>query len=335
MNTPSRPRASPVMIALAMGSLYFFWGSTYLGIKEAVQGYPPFFMAAVRNLIAGLLIYGFVRLRGAARPSPVAWNRAAIIGGLLLLGGNGLVTLASRYAPSGLIAVIVGMLPLWMVVLDRPRDPSGRRVNPSPVILIGVLVGLAGVVFLVAPRIVAAVGASGTGDKTLEALAIGACLVSSLSWACGSIYSRRSRNADGAGDFPFRDTGMQLICGGVLLLLASLALGEPARLSSSTAFASYKPTFALAYLIVFGSLVGYSSYIWLLSVAPAARVATYAYVNPIVAVTIGWAIGGEALSPRTIAAATIIIGSVAVIVTARASAPPTPGEKAEGAEQAE
>jgi drug/metabolite transporter (DMT)-like permease len=342
MNTTSRAAgASPVMIALAMGALYFFWGSTYYGIKVAVEGYPPFFMAAVRNIIAGLLIYAFVRARGSPPPPLGAWKRSAIIGGLLLLGGNGLVTFASQYAPSGLIAVIVAMLPLWMVLLDRPRNDDGTRARISPIILTGVLVGLTGVILLIAPKIAHAFAGPRDGVHTMEAVAVGAALISSLSWATGSIYSRRSQNPNPrwpvrAPASPFRDTGMQLICGGALLMIASVIVGEPWRLRSSVVFASPWPTVAVAYLIVFGSLVGYSAYIWLLGVIPAARVATYAYVNPVVALLIGWAVGGEALSGRTMLAASIIIGSVAVIVTARASAPPAaPGDQPKPAENPE
>ena len=318
METPSRPRASPVMIALAMGALYFFWGSTYLGIKIAVEGYEPFFMAAVRNLIAGALIYAFVRLRGAPAPTRESWKVAAIVGGLLLLGGNGLVTYASRYAPSGVVSVIVATLPLWMVLLDRPRLEDGSRSRVGAVVVGGVLIGFAGVIVLIAPMIAAALGASADGVQAMEGVAVAICLISSLCWAVGSMYSKRTR-ARGEGGSPFRDTGMQLLCGGMMLLIASVALGEPWRMTTEKVFATPWPTVAIAYLVVFGSLVGYSAYIWLLSVAPAPRVATYAYVNPIVALLIGWAIGGEQLSTRTIVAASIIIGSVAVIVSARAS----------------
>ena len=318
---PNRPRASPLLIALAMGSLYFFWGSTYYAIKVAVEGYEPFFMAGVRNLIAGAIIYGFVRARGAARPTLASWKTATVIGGLLLVGGNGLVTYASRHVPSGLVSVIVATMPLWLVLMDRPRGADGQRPGISPVVLAGLLAGLAGVVLLIAPKIAAALGATSDGVHTVEGLALGAAMLSPLCWAIGSVYSKRVRATHGNGQQPFRDTGMQLLSGGALLMVASVALGEPWRMSAAKVFASPWPTVSIVYLVVLGSLVGYSAYIWLLSVAPAARVATYAYVNPVVALVIGWALGGEALTARAMLAASIIIASVAVIVTARSAAP--------------
>lgn len=332
MEPTGRPRASKASVALAMGALYFFWGSTYLGIKVAVEGYEPFFMAGIRNLIAGILIYTFVRARGTPKPSLHDWKAATIVGGLLLLGGNGLVTYASRYAPSGLVSVIVATMPLWMVLLDRPRDADGKRSPYRPVVLAGVLVGLCGVILLIAPKIAAALHATADGVSTMEAVAMGAALVSPFSWAVGSIISKRTSGASTVSSptvSPWRNTGMQLICGGVLLGVASVAMGEPGRMDSGKMFASPWPTLSIAYLVVFGSLVGYSAYIWLLGVIPAAQVATYAYVNPIVALALGWALGGEGLSGRALLAATIIIGSVAVIVTARASpAPAPPGDEA-------
>lgn len=311
-------KASPLLIALAMFSIYFFWGSTYLAIRWAVQGYPAFFMAALRNVVAGVILYSFVRVRGAPRPSPGEWKTTAIIGAMLLLGGNGMVTFASKYLPSGLVAVLIAMLPLWMVILDRPRGTDGKRAGVNPVILSGVIIGFCGVALLIAPKIVDALGHLGEAgsDAKMQGIAAACTIVSSLSWACGSLYSRRA-GKNGGSQYLFRNTGMQLMCGGGLLLSASLAFEHPWTLSRETVYASPWPTISLVYLIIFGSLVGYSSYIWLLGVVPASRIATYAYVNPVVAIVLGWLLGGEVLSTRVLVAAGIIIASVAVIVSSR------------------
>lgn len=307
MHSPERPR--PLLIALAMASLYFFWGSTYLGIRVGVQGYEPFFLAGVRNLIAGMLLYLFTRVRGVAKPAVGDWKSSVIVGALLLVGGNGIVTYASQYLPSGFIAVLVAMLPLWMVILDSSGTNRDARV------LAGVGVGFCGVILLVAPKILDAIEHP-KSDSLMQGLAAGCCVVSSLSWACGSLFSRKLPKA-ASPLVAIRSTGMQLICGGIFLLIVSSAMGEFGRLSEEKMFASWKPTGALVYLIVFGSIVGYSSYIWLLGVIPASRVATYAYVNPVVAVFLGWLLYDEVLSARTLLAAAIIIASVAVTVSAR------------------
>src|ERR1043165_2442585 len=234
-------KASPLLVALAMFSLYFFWGSTYLAIRWAVQGYPPFFMAAIRNLAAGLIVYAFVRARGAPRPAIGEWKSTAIVGAMLLLGGNGLVTFASKYLPSGLVAVLVAMLPLWMVLLDRPRGADGRRAGINPVVLAGVIIGFCGVALLIAPKIVDAIRHLGeSGDARMQGVAAACTIVSSLSWACGSLYSRRV-GKNGGSQHLFRNTGMQLMCGGGLLLIASLAFEHPWTVSRETVFASPWP----------------------------------------------------------------------------------------------
>jgi drug/metabolite transporter (DMT)-like permease len=314
-----------MLIALAMFSLYFFWGSTYLAIRWAVQGYPPFCMAGLRNFSAGVILYAFVRLRGGPRPVLREWLTSTIIGGMLLLGGNGLVTFASKSLPSGLVAVLIAMLPLWMVILDRPRGADGARARINPVVLMGVVIGFCGVALLIAPKILAAISqlSENGSDVRMQGIAAACTVFSSLSWATGSLYSRRVGNSGGPRVL-FRNTGMQLICGGTLLLLVSCAVEHPWTLTREAVFASPWPTISLVYLVVFGSLVGYSSYIWLLGVIPASRIATYAYVNPIVAIVLGWLVGGEKLTLRVLAAATIIVASVAVIVSSRgkSSAPP-------------
>lgn len=300
-------RGAPVwLVGAALVCLYVVWGSTYLGIKWAVEGFPPLFLAGVRSLIAGGLIYGVARARGAERPTRAQWRAAAVIGGLLLLGGNGAVTVASQWVPSSVCALIVAALPVWMVVLDR-RGPRASVVTWT-----GVVVGLAGVALLIGPRVVEAVrGGAWSNGGGAQALGMTLLVGSSICWASGSLYARSApRPASGLAS-----VGMQLTCGGALLMVASAAMGEPARLSLEAMFGQARPGLALAYLIVFGSVLGYTSYIWLLEVASPAVVSTYAYVNPVVAVALGAWLGGERLSARVLMAAAVILAGVVVIVS--------------------
>jgi drug/metabolite transporter (DMT)-like permease len=304
----ARPSAAKVLAAFA--AVYVIWGSTYLAILFAIETLPALTMAGARYLIAGVLLFGFLRLRGAEMPKLRQWRSAAVVGGLLLLGGNGGVVTAELTVPSGVVALLVAVVPLWMVLLDWLRP---RGVKPTARTWIGLFVGFAGMVLLVGPVEVA----GGGGVDPMGALLVG---LASLSWAAGSIYSRGAdlpRN-------PFVATGMEMIAGGALLLLAGLLRGEWAAVDVS-AF-STKSLLSLGYLVTFGSLIGFTAYIWLLGVSTPARVATYAYVNPVVAVFLGWAFAGEAITPRVLLAAAVIIGAVAVITMGRRPAPETTAE---------
>jgi drug/metabolite transporter (DMT)-like permease len=263
------------------------------------------FVAAVRALVSGALIYGVARARGAERPARGQWRSAAIVGVLLLLGGNGLVTTATQWVASSVCALIVAMLPVWMVVLDRASPARRSRLT-----WIGVAMGMGGVSLLIGPRAMEA-WRGGTGhESVMRLVGMGLLLCSSLCWASGSLYSRRAERAKSA----FAGTGMQLICGGAALLIVSVATGEPGRMSMDTMFGSWRPGLSLAYLTVFGTLLGYTAYIWLLDVASPVLVASYAWVNPVVAVVLGAWLGGEAISGRVGVAAAVIVAGVAVIV---------------------
>jgi drug/metabolite transporter (DMT)-like permease len=287
--------ASRILIAFA--AIYILWGSTYLAIRFAVETLPPFLMAGTRHLIAGLLLYAWNRLRGEARPKASDWRLAAVIGGLLLLGGNGLVSWAEQRVPSGLAALIVASVPLWMTVLEALQ----RRKAPRLAVVAGLVLGLASLAWLVAP------GRFG-GNGHVDALGAGALLLASLSWATGSLYSRTVRFSAST----FLAVAMEMIAGGLILWGAGLALGEGARLDLSGV--SGRSLWALAYLVVLGSLAGFSAYMWLLKVTTPARVSTYAYVNPIVAVLLGWTFAGEMVTLRMGLAALGIVGAVAIII---------------------
>ncbi len=302
----ARPALSRILAAFA--AVYVVWGSTYLAIHFAIETLPPFLMAGARFLLAGALLYGFVRARGAPRPQPVHWRSAAIVGGLLLFVGNGGVVWAERTVPSGVVALLVAMVPLWMVLLEWLR-PGGQR--PGRAVVLGLVVGFAGMVLLVGPMELA-------GGGGVDPVGAATVLVATLGWSIGSIYSRSALFPSS----PLLVTGMQMLAGGAMLTLAGLARGEmadfdPAAVSTGSAV-------AFAYLVVFGSLVGFTAYVWLLKVSTPSRVATYAYVNPVVAVLLGWLLANEPLNARILGATGVIVAAVAVITTGGVRKPAAP-----------
>src|SRR5687768_11181817 len=296
-----------VKLLLAFAAVYVIWGSTYLAILIAIESLPPLSMAGVRFMLAGAALYAFMRLRGAAAPEPRHWRSAAVIGGLLLLCGNGGVVLAERTVPSGVVALLVAMVPMWMVLLEWVR-PGGTR--PARRTLAGLVVGFAGLVLLVGPDSI---------DGRIDPLGVGLVTFGALAWAAGSIYSRAASLPRSA----FLATGMEMACGGAWLLAAGILRGELATMDP--AGFTLRSIIAFVYLLIFGSLVGFTAYIWLLGHTTAAKASTYAYVNPVVAVLLGWALAGEPMSGRVLAAAAVIIGAVALITLRRRTpVPPTP-----------
>jgi drug/metabolite transporter (DMT)-like permease len=293
-----------------MAAVYIVWGSTYLAIRFAVETMPPFLMAGVRFLIAGAAVYAFRRLRGDPAPARFEWRSAAIVGLLLLVGGNGSVVWAEQRVPSGIAALLVGSAPLWMVLIDSLR-PGGRR--PGGWAILGVLVGFVGIAVLVGPSQL--IGIEGNVDS----LGAGALTLAALFWAAGSLYNRGARLPAS----PLLGTGMEMLAGGSGLLLLGTLTGEWSRLD----FAGIAPRswWGLGYLIVFGSLVGFAAYVWLLRVAPTTLVSTYAYVNPLVAIFVGNWLASEPITLRVLIAAAIIVGSVAAITFTQ---PATTGKKA-------
>lgn len=296
--TDTTLRAPFFKIALALGAVYLIWGSTYLGIRFAIETIPPFLMAGCRYLTAGAVLYGWARFRGAPRPSLLHWRSAVVIGAFLLLGGNGAVVWAEQRVDSGLAALLVSTEPLWIVLLFWLR--SGRK-RLDPRVIAGLLLGFTGVMLLVRP------GASGSVDL----LGAAALVLGALSWAWGSLYGQRAPLPAS----PLTSTGMQMLGGGALLLVASTLTGEPAHFD--LAAVSTRSLLAVAYLVVFGAIVAFTAYVWLLRVAPPVLVSTYAYVNPVVAVFLGWALAGEPLTAATLGAAAVILAGVGLITTAQ------------------
>lgn len=297
-------RALKWKIIWAFAAVYVLWGSTYLGIRFALETIPPFTMAAVRFIVAGVIMYVWSRQKGHAIPSRSNWAWALLVGTLLLAGGNGLLVYAEQTVPSSLAALIITTVPLWMVILDWAR-PNGRRPRAS--VVLGLIGGLLGVAFLINPD-----GGPHTGTVPLAGGIV--LLIASLSWATGSVVAR---SAD-LHPAPLMNVATQMITGGMVLLVASIALGEPAQVD--VAGLSLRSLLALLYLILFGAIIGYTAYIWLLQTVDIAKVSTYAYVNPVVAVLLGWGLGGEALSNRTLVAAAIIVASVGLITSTRVPA---------------
>jgi drug/metabolite transporter (DMT)-like permease len=312
---PSPESPSTLLLVAAFGALYFIWGSTYLAIQVAIETLPPFLMAGVRFVVAGTLLLSWVKVRGGPPPARGEWRQAWITGGLLLAGGNGALVWAEQWIPSGLAALLVASVPLWMVLVDWLW---GEGARPTAGLLAGLVWGLFGVGVLVA----------GQGMGPAGPLGVWAALVvlgGSISWAFGSILSRYGPPASSPGGGIAR----QMLAGGVLLLGMALVTGEGARFQPSGI--SVASLAAVAYLVVFGSLVAFSAYIWLLRASTPARVATYAYVNPAVALFLGWALAGEPLGPRTLVASAIVLSAV-MWITARSGgrarrspvSPPTP-----------
>jgi len=313
------------MVSAAMGTIYLVWGSTYLAIAYVVETLPPLLAAAARFLVAGGLLLAFLvaqdrwrrRRPGGAhapleRPLLVHWRSALIVGGLLLLGGNGMVMMAERTVPSGIAAVIIATLPIWMSMFDA----LVTRRAPSMLAIGGLLVGLAGVGILLLPT---------GGVDALDPFGIGLLVVANIAWAAGSLYARH-------GPLPrnvLLGTGMQQLAGGAALVVAGAAIGEVG--STDLGAVSLESLLALAYLVVFGSLLAFTAYVWLLNNVSVTTVATYAYVNPIVAVGLGMLFRSESLSARTLLAALLIIGAVVAMVSGRPREAEQPGPSPETA----
>jgi drug/metabolite transporter (DMT)-like permease len=289
--------ASRRMLVLAFLGVYVSWGSTYLAIRFAIETIPPFSMAGVRFLIAGGVLYAFLRLRGERRPEPAHWASAALVGALLLGMGNGGVTWAEQRIPSGVAALLVAGTPAWMVLFDWLR-PGGNR--PGGAVVAGLALGGSGIVLLVGPGEL-------MGGSGFDLLGAAVVLFGSMCWAFGSILSRSLRLPPSI----MLLTAMQMIVAGALLTAVGVTSGEPGRLVWSEV--SLLSLGALAYLIVFGSWIGFGAYLYLLRVTTAARASTYAYVNPAVAVLLGWALAGERVDARMLWAMLLIVGGVALI----------------------
>lgn len=297
MNTATLPvntGASRWAVPLALAAVYLIWGSTYLAIRFALEGgFPPFLLGGIRFALAGAVLYGVLRLRGMAAPTRAQWANAAVMGVLLLLLGNGMVNLAEQSVSSGMAAVAVASAPLWMGIFAAMRGDRPTRLE-----WVGLAIGFLGVLWLNA-------GSSLTASpKGLVAL-----LVASVAWSFGSIWSRGRDQAS-----PFMNAAAQMLCGGVAMLVVGLSLGERMHAVPTPAALG-----AFAYLVVFGSWIGFSAYVWLLGNVRPALAGSYAYVNPAIAVMLGAALAGERFGAGELVAMGVILLGVVAITLAKAA----------------
>ncbi len=291
---------------MAMLAIYIIWGSTYLAIRFAVETIPPFLMAGTRFLVSGLVLYTWRRLAGDPAPTARQWRSAAIVGLLLLLGGNGVLSWAEQHVASGIAALIIGSIPLWITLIDALM-PHG--IKPDWKIVLGLLIGFGGIVLLVVST------RDNSSAEGMSFIGVSTLLLAALLWSAGSIYGRDA-------DMPqssLLGTGMEMLGGAAGLFVAATLLGEWRQLAVPAI--TTRSLLGLGYLIAAGSLVGFTSYSWLLRNAPVSLVSTYAYVNPVVAIFLGAAFAGEIINLPIILSALVIIASVVVINTSKKNRP--------------
>lgn len=304
---PGRAPPNPAHVVAALLAVYLIWGSTYLAIRFVVETLPPFLSAGARWAVAGAALYLFMRARGAPAPARQTWRGAVVVGAFLLLGGNGLVSLAETSVPSGIAALVVATVPLFVVLFDW-AGPA--RARPSALAVAGLALGFGGVALLVDPFSI--------GVVRFELWAMAALVAASALWSVGTLYGRDATFAEP----PALAMGMQMLGGGACLLLTGAAVGELGQLELGAV--STLSWLSFLYLTTVGALGGFTAYIWLVRNVAPQLATTYAFVNPVIAVMLGAALAAEPLTPRTVAAAGIIIVAVGLITRARAPARPAP-----------
>jgi len=310
---PAAHRRTAGLVLLGFAVVYVIWGSTYLAMKVGIESFPPLLLAGTRHLTVGLVLYPILRWKTRERPTWEQWRTAIVTGSLLLFIGNGGVCVAEETVPSGVAALLVATVSLWMVIVDWVR-PGGHR--PASRILVGIVLGFGGLVLLVGPS---RLGGSGRVDFKGSAILV----IASLAWACGSVYSKHGSLPRS----PLLGVTMQGLAGGAALWIAGFLTGEVREFH--IAAISLRSWIAISYLIVFGSLLGFTSYLYILKNSTAARVGTYALVNPVVALFLGWLLAGESITMRTLLAAGVILTAVVLVITAPARVPriaPAAGE---------
>lgn len=299
MNELEKKPSTAAFVA-AFTAIYLIWGSTYLGIRVAVSTMPPFAMAGARFFVAGLVMFAIVKARGLAWPTRRQWRDHTIVGTFLLVGGNGLTSWAERFTPSGITALIIGIQPIFMVLTESAWK-GGQR--PNLAVFIGMALGIAGLAWLAMPDAIVA------GHSAISPISVISLTLACAFWAFGSIFSRHAKPPTP----PFVAAAIQMLCGSVMLMLTALVRGEYSQIDVHAFSAA--SWFAFAYLILIGSLVGFSTFVWLMKHSTPARVSTYAYVNPVVAIILGALILHEPISPRVEVAALFIIAAVVIVTT--------------------
>jgi drug/metabolite transporter (DMT)-like permease len=292
--------SNATLVIVAFAAVYLIWGSTYLAIRVGIESFPPLLLAGTRHLVFGIIFYPLLRWKTGIRPTAANWRTVCVTGFLLLLMGNGGVCVAEQTVPSGVAALLVATVSLWMVIVDWWR-PGGTR--PVARVIGGLVMGFAGLALLVGPKDLG-------GSTRVNLTGASILLVASFAWACGSLYSKHGQMPGSA----LLGSAMQSLTGGTALWVVGAATGELRSLH--LAAVSTRSWIAIAYLIFFGSMIGFTAYIYILKHSTATRVATYAFVNPVVALSLGWLFLGEPITSRTILAAAIILGAVLLVITA-------------------
>ncbi len=288
------PPSRGLMVA-AFAAIYLIWGSTYLVIRYAIESIPPFLMIGTRFVFAGIVLWTWARARGAAVGTRREWFTATLVGTLLLFAGNGWIAWAEKFVPSSIAALVVAAMPLWMVLLDWKNSPPTTRI------LLGLAIGFVGVGML-------ANTGRGYDNEPLKMFPIGVMIAATICWAIGSLYSRRSAKPKST----MVNVAMQMIGGGCVLLIASVACGEMDQFQLSTV--TGRSLLAWTYLVIFGSLIAFPAYIWLMTASTPSLVSTYAFVNPLIAVALGCTIGAEPFSGRLLLSAFLIVVAVVLII---------------------
>lgn len=291
---------SRTKLIAAFAAIYIIWGSTYLAIKFAVESLPPFIIGGSRFLIAGSILYLWARIQTGIKPTREHWRDGLVLGAGMLGIGNGCVVWAQQRIPSGITALIVAIVPLIVVLIEWLR-PRGR--NPGAVVLLGVLIGLAGMALLIGPSAIL-----GAGDISVAGSLV--LLFGSTAWSVATVFGRKAS----VPPAPLLASGIQLLGGGAALMAASFVAGEFGRMPE---IIPARALISIGYLVVFGSIIAYSAYSWLLRVASPTKISTYAYVNPVVAMFLGWAFAGEEMSKRVLLAAAVVLTGVALITQHR------------------
>ena len=303
-------RRNRTRIILAFAAVYVLWGSTYLFIKYAIDTIPPFMLGASRFIVSGGILYALARWRGAPRATSMELRLAAITGVLMLGLGNGGVMLAEKTVPSGVVALIVSSVPIWVVLIDWLR-PKG--VRPRRAMFAGLALGVVGMVILIGPKAI-------IGEGNVDEVGTLILLAGSIAWSIGTLMTRWSTRTGS----PLVFAALQMLAASAAMFIMSLVTGDWRQFSWSGL--SALSAFSFWYLVIAGSIIGYTAYVYLLGVVSAAKASTYAYVNPIIAVVLGWLFANEPLGGRTLIAAAVILGGVAIITSSQSSAGASTGE---------
>jgi drug/metabolite transporter (DMT)-like permease len=301
----SQPASLRWRIIAGFAAIYLLWGASYLAIHFSLETLPPFLISGSRFTLAGIILFGLARRGGAALPTRTHWRASALLAFFMFFIANAILMQAQRLISSGLTATLNATVPFWFVLLGWLWQGNAR---PGLRVVFGLVLGFLGIVLLISPGNLAA-------GKPVDLFGALLALLSALSWSFGSLLSRRVKMPDSA----MLGAGMNLIISGAMLLTVSLLTGEMFHLNLSAV--SLRSVLAVAYLILGPSVTAFGSYMWLLTVVSPNRVATYAYVNPVIAVFLGWLLAGETLTPRTLIASAIIVLAVALITAQRTASP--------------